>query len=34
MFSIHEKVILGFVNKMQVDLVGNIHDNPKIIKRK
>lgn len=30
-FGINERVILGYINRDQIKVVGNIHDNPEIL---
>lgn len=31
-FGIHERIILGFIDKNQITVVGNIHDNLELLK--
>ena len=33
-FGIHERIILGFIDKNQITVIGNIHDNPELMKGK
>ncbi len=31
-FGIHERIILGFIDKNQITVIGNIHDKPELLK--
>lgn len=31
-FGIHERIILGYIDKNQIIVIGNIHDNPELLK--